>query len=238
MARVSLKSETRELKTKNTLQTLRKDGKVPGVYYGQGEKTQTITVNGKEFEKLLHSGVGKNVLIDLAIDGKTKTVIIKEIQRNLLDHTLSHVDFLAISMKEKIEINVPVHLTGTAIGVKDFGGILEHMIREIKVKCLPNDIPASINIDVTNLNIGDGFSVKDLPKMEGVDIVSEPSTLLINVVAPMKIEEVAPAAGDAAAAVAGAPAEPEVISKGKKDKEEEGAVAAPAGDKKAEQPKK
>ncbi|MCB4792808.1 MAG: 50S ribosomal protein L25 [Elusimicrobia bacterium] len=231
MDRVELRVEPRELKSKNTLKTLRKEGKVPGVFYGHGEKTTHVAVNAKEFDKFLHSGVGKNVLIDLNIEGNKKTVIIKELQRNLLDHTLSHVDFMAVSMKQKIEINVPLHIVGVAPGVKDAGGILEYTVRELKVKCLPTDIPAYIDIDVSNLQIGNGVSVKDLPKIEGVEVLNDPNSLLVNVVAPMKIEEVAPVAAEAGvegAAAAAAPMEPEVISKGKKDKEEEGAEAAPA----------
>ena len=235
MDRVQLSAENRELKSKNTLKTLRKEGKVPGVFYGQGEKASHIAVNMKEFDKLLHSGVGKNVLIDLNIGGQTKTVIIKEIQRNLLNHTLSHVDFMAISMKQKIEINVPIRIVGVAPGVKDAGGILEHIVREAKVKCLPTDIPAHIDLDVSSLQIGHGFSVKDLPKLDNVEILNDPNTLVVNVVAPMKIEEVAPVAGEAtvagAATAEGAPAEPEVISKGKKDKEDEGAEAPAAKEK-------
>ncbi len=229
MKEMVLEAQVRDTSAKRLLKTVRAGGRVPGVFYGHSEKPLALSVVEKSFGEMLASG-GANVLVTLKFGDMSKTAIVKDIQRDVLTQRPIHIDFQAISMKEKIEVNVPVHILGIAPGVKLSGGILEHIIRELKVSCLPGDIPQAVNADVSALEIGDGISVKDLPKIKDVDYLADPDTIVINIVAPSVIEE-APAPGTEA--VAAGAAEPEVISKGKK---EEGADAA-AGEKKAEAPK-
>jgi len=231
MKEVNLEAQAREITTKHSLKDMRIKGMIPAVFYGRGEKNISFSVNAKKFDEVLHAG-GSNVLVNLQFGNESKTAIVKEIQRDVISRKPIHIDFRMISMKEKIEISVPVHINGIAPGVKLNGGVMEHLIREVKVSCLPTDIPQSIEIDVSKLEIGQTIAVKDLPQIKGVDIISSQDTVLVSIVAPTILEE-KPAAGTegAAGAVAGG-AEPEVISKGKKDTEEGAAPAA--GDKKAD----
>jgi large subunit ribosomal protein L25 len=172
--------------------------------------------------RFLHSESGSNVLINLKIGNETKSTILKELQRDVLTQAPMHIDFLAVSLKEKIEVVVHIKITGEAPGVKLSGGILEHVIRDIRVSCLPTDIPSVIEVSVATLNINQALMVKDLPKLSGVEYVADPDAIIVHIVAPSILEETTPAVAAAAAATPGAAAaaEPEVISKGKKEKEE------------------
>lgn len=198
---------------------------VPAVFYGNKEKTQQLTVSVKNFKEIMHSG-GANVLINLKLKEGSKTAIIKEVQRDIISQEPIHIDFQAISLKEKVQVSVPLHILGTAPGVKLSGGILEHLMREVVIKCLPTEIPQKIDVDVSNLQIGNAILVKDLPKTEGVEMISNLGSIIVNVVSPTVIEE-KPAEEAAAEAAVPTIAEPEVISKGKKEKEGE-AAAQPA----------
>ena len=232
MNEVLLEAQVREVGTKHKIAEIRNQGGIPGVVYGVGEKNIVITINAKSFDKLLHSGAGKNTIINLKIGSISKTAIVKEIQRDMLTQMPIHVDFHAISLQKKIEVSVPVHVIGIATGVKLSGGVMEHVLREIKVSCLPTEIPKSINVDVSALEIGQSITVKDLPEMKGVDLLEDASGILVNIVAPTILEE-KPVEG-----AAGVP-EPEVIAKGKKDETVEGATAADdKGKKPAETPAK
>ena len=235
MKEVILDAELRTVATKNHLKSLRNDGKVPGTFYGAGEKAMSMVVNLKQFEKLMHEHGGGNVLVNLKFTNDSKTAIVKEVQRDIIKQTPIHVDFQSVSLKDKIVVNVPLRITGEAPGVKVGGGILEHLLREVHVRCLPMDIPDFITVDVSKLEINHAVTVKDLPQMEGVEVTSDPQAIILSIVAPTALEE-APAAG-AAVAAAGAAAEPEVISKGKKEKEEGEAAAATTGKEKKAEPK-
>src|SRR3989339_1434410 len=153
MKEVILEAQARDISTKHTLKDMRNKGMIPAVFYGRGEKSISLTIDAKKFDEILHAG-GSNVLVNLKMGGESKTAIIKEMQRDVISRKPIHVDFRMISMKEKIEVGVPVHILGIAPGVKLSGGVMEHLIREIKVSCLPTDIPQSIDIDVSKLEIG------------------------------------------------------------------------------------
>ncbi|MDR2436948.1 MAG: 50S ribosomal protein L25 [Endomicrobium sp.] len=210
--------------SKGSLSSLKKEGKVPAVFYGKNFKPESISINAKAFASMIEAN-GANVIIDLNFKDAKRPAIVKEIQRDVLTQNPIHIDFCAISLKDKVEVSVPIHIDGVADGVKNFGGTMEFIIREVKVKALPKSIPQKISIDVSALGIGQGITVADLPKLEGVDYIQDPSTLIINIILA-KVEEEKSAD---AAAVGTEPAQPEVISKGKKDKEgEEGATATPA----------
>lgn len=224
MQRVELELKPRDLgdKEKRNLNQLRSEGWIPAIVYGHGQPVQAA-VESKLFKKAVHTKAGVNALFTLKVGSETTLGVIKEIQRHIIKHYPIHVDFQRINVKEKLEISVPTHTVGESPGVKNAGGILEHITREVRIRCLPDDIPASIDIDVSHLEVGHGIKVKDLPELKGVEYISPKDTIVVNVVMP-KVEEEKPAPGAEGAA---ATAEPEVIAKGKKP--EEGAEgAAPA----------
>lgn len=226
MQRVELELKPRqvlETDKKLNLNQIRSTGWIPAILYGHGKPVK-VAVESRAFRSATHTKAGTNALFTLKIGSETALGVIKEIQRHIIKHYPIHVDFQRINVKEKLEISVPVHTVGEAPGVKNQGGILEHITREIRIRCLPDDIPVSIDIDVSHLDVGHAVKVKDIPTIKGVEILTLQDIIVVNVVMP-KVEEVKPAAGIEGAAAAAA--EPEVIAKGKKP--EEGAEPATAG---------
>ncbi|MDR2811912.1 MAG: 50S ribosomal protein L25 [Endomicrobium sp.] len=223
MNEVILDVELRASVTKGGLSSLKKEGKIPAVFYGKNVKHETISINAKAFASVIKAN-GANVIINLNFKDGKKPAIVKEIQRDVLTQYPIHIDFHSISLEDKVELLVPVHIDGVADGVKNFGGTMEFIVREVKVKAFPKNIPQKISVDVSTLSIGQGIAIADLPKLEGIDYVQDPSTLIINIIAA-KVEKEKPAD----ATIGTALAQPEVISKGKKDKEgEEGAAVVPS----------
>jgi large subunit ribosomal protein L25 len=225
MNEIILDVELRESNTNGNLSSLKKEGKIPAVFYGKNVKHKSISVNAKAFASIIEAN-GVNVIIDLNFKDGKKPAIVKEIQKGVLTQVPIHIDFCSISLEDKVEVLVPIHIDGVAGGVKNFGGTMEFIVREVKVKALPKNIPQKISVDVSTLGIGQGITIANLPKLEGIDYVQNPSTLIINVIAA-KVEE----EKSANAAVGTEAAQPEVISKGKKDKEGEAAVPSPAAKK-------
>ncbi|MFA6914176.1 MAG: 50S ribosomal protein L25 [Endomicrobiia bacterium] len=211
MKQVALEAEIREVS--QNLNVIRNAGKIPAVFYGKNETPIAVTVDTKKFMTIVGKE-GANVIIELKFKDFSKTAIIKELQRHVLTQAPNHVDFQAISLKEKIDILVPVHIDGIADGVKNSGGTLEHILREIKVRCLPTDIPSKISVDVSALKIGEALTVSQLPQIDGVEYENDPTNIVVNIIA-LSVEEEKPAD------VTAVPQAPEVIAKGKK--EEEGA---------------
>jgi large subunit ribosomal protein L25 len=224
-----LEAEKREQTTKGTLNALRRGGRVPGVVYGDKGAPLSLSVNEKSLQLAIHSERGRNALITLKLADSSHPVLVKEIQRHAITRAILHIDFHRVSLKQKVEAAVPVHVKGEAPGVKLGGGVLEHVTREVRVRCLPTEIPASIDVDVSTLQVGQGIKAKDLALPEGIELLNDPESIVINIVAPTILEE-----PTAAAATETASTEPEVIKKGKVEEGEEG--AAPAGDKKAAAP--
>jgi large subunit ribosomal protein L25 len=221
MKEVILNAADREAGSKSALSNFRKEGKVPAVFYGKDVKPVSILVDSKTFLSIVEEN-GANVVINLNFKDGKKPAIVKNLQRDILTQAPLHIDFQSISLKDKVDVRVPIHIEGVADGVKNYGGLMEFIEREVEVVCLPTNIPQKISIDVSALGIGQAITVADLPKLEGVEYKQEPSTLIVHVVA-VKVEE--EKAADAAAGAEAA--QPEVISKGKKDKEgEEGAPTA------------
>jgi large subunit ribosomal protein L25 len=217
----TLKIEKRETRGKNEARRLRASGQIPAVLYGGKNKTMEIAVDPKSLLRILHSESGVNTLIGLEglpESGDTR-VMVKEYQLDPIDHKLLHVDFYQVAMDKAITVTVPIVLKGEAKGVKQQGGIVDFVNREIEIEVLPGDILENITVDVTELMLNQGVRVRDL-QTEGVKwkAISEPDTMIVHVVT-LKVEEEAPAA-DATAAAGTAPAEPEVIKKGKKEEEE------------------
>ncbi|MCG3205398.1 MAG: 50S ribosomal protein L25 [Elusimicrobia bacterium] len=224
MQRIELEVKPRDLGDKNTkknLTQLRQEGWIPGSLYGNGKPVE-IAIDAKTFGKAIHTKAGTNALFNVKFGTETSLSVIKEVQRHVLKHNPIHVDFQRINTKEKLSLNIPTHVVGEAPGVKNSGGILEHITREVRVRCLPEDIPVSIDIDVSKLELGHGIKVKDLPSLKGVEYLTNADIIVVNIVA-QKVEEEKAATTEAAAAGA----QPEVIAKGKK--EEEGAAAPAAG---------
>jgi len=214
MAVIPLKGTRRNDLGKGGARKARAAGQIPGVLYGHGETPIAVAIGAREFEVAMRTHKGGNPIVSLGLEGTEFTALVRAAQIDPLTHGVLHLDFQHISLTEKIEVSVTVHLTGLAIGVKDGGGILETITREIEVRCLPTNIPSSIDIDVSALNIGDSVHVRDLT-VKDIEVLTDPDTTIATVVPPSVVEETTPAEGAAAAGAA----EPEVITKGKKDEE-------------------
>ncbi len=208
MGDVTFAVESRETTGKGAARRLRQQGLVPGIVYGGGRGATPISFDVAKFERLLatsHSGV--NTLIDLAghaaVSGRT--VIAKELQREPVRGRITHVDFYEVDLTSKIEIEVPIHLTGTPIGVVN-GGVLDQQLRELDLICLPNAIPDSIEVDVSGMDLGATLHVADLTIPAGIDVQSDPELTVATVLIPRGLRDEAAAAsagaGDAAAASA------------------------------------
>ena len=222
----TLQAEKRDGRGKNEARRLRASGRIPAVVYGtEKNKATEIAVDPKVLLRILHSESGVNTLIGLEGAGLTTggKVLVKEYQLDPIDHRLLHADFYAVAMDKKLTVTVPIVLKGEPKGVKQQGGIVDFVNREIEVECLPADIPEHIDIDISELMLHQGVRVRDLPQNDKWAPVSEQDMMIVHVV-PLKAEE-APAA-DATVVAGATPAEPEVIKKGKKDEDEA------AGDKK------
>jgi len=199
---------------KNAARRVRMKGKIPAVVYGAAEPAVAIEVDPKQIQKILHSDSGHNSIFDLEITGstaKTKAMIV-DWQYEPIKGTLMHIDLKRIALDKAMRVEVPIQLVGTAVGVKTQGGILDLVLREVEIECLPGDIPSHIDLDVTNMSIGDVLRVSDLPHSDKLKFLTDEGTTVAHVVAIK--EEVAPAAEEVAAAAA-TPAEPEVVKKGK-----------------------
>lgn len=210
MAIVPLTGRVRPARGKGPARQARRDGFIPGVMYGHGETPVALAVQKREFELAMKTARGSNVIVGLALDGGAQqTAIIREVQRDPINHDILHLDFHHISLTEKVKVEVTVHLVGLADGVKNGGGVLEHIARTVEIECLPTEIPGSIDADVSALGIGDSIHVRDLVITKGT-VLSDPDTTIATVVPPTKAVEGTPGEG-------AAKAEPEVIAKGKTD---------------------
>jgi large subunit ribosomal protein L25 len=200
MATVELKARKREATGKGVARKARGVGLVPAVLYGEGEKPQPLEVSYKDFYPVIRTAAGENVILDLVIEGGEKSAckaIIREIQYHPVRGEILHVDFQHISMTKEIAVNVPIEIVGEAVGVKTHGGILEVILREVEVECLPVNIPDVIRVDVTELDIGDSVQVRDL-ECENVSITTDLDSTVITIVAPTVVEEVKVAAAEEA----------------------------------------
>lgn len=222
MKETLLEAEERAGSGKSVTRKLRMSGMLPAVLYGMEKKPQMLNVNGRDLTRLLHAGGGENVLVDLVVGkAKPEKVLVKEVQHHPVTSKIVHIDFLRIDLTKKVTVMVPVHIVGTAEGVKG-GGVLEIVSRELEVSCLPMDIPSHISVDVTALKINEAVHVTDL-QLGKLEILTDKARTIVTVQPPTVIKEVAPAAEAVEGAVVEgeAAAEPEVITEKKKEKEEE-----------------
>ena len=218
--KVKLTAQLRSETGKGAARSLRRAGYVPGVVYGHGEETRACKLEWRELEKVLTSVHWENTIIDLKMDdGKTADVLIRDVQLHPCRPEVLHIDFLAVHKGEKVKLEVPVRIVGVAPGVKE-GGILEHHRMEVEIRCVPSDIPAFLEIDVSGLGIGDVAGIRDLVVPEGVEILDDLEGTICSIVPPAALKhEVEEAAAVLEAAEEAA--EPEVIGRGKPAEEEE-----------------
>lgn len=194
---------------KGAARTARRGGRVPGILYGHGEESVPLSVDARELKKLVHTISIENTIVDLAVQGVRQPfkVLIRELQKHPFREEMLHIDFFHVAMDEKISVEVPIVLHGIPIGVRNKGGVLDHQLRDLAIVCLPADIPERVDVDVSGLDIGDSIHVRDLV-LPGVEIETELDRSVVAVLAPTVIEAEPVAEGEA-------PAEPEVIGKGK-----------------------
>jgi large subunit ribosomal protein L25 len=228
-----LEANPREAGTKNHARRVRREGKIPAVVYGAGKEAVPLSVDPRHVLRILRSETGHNTIFDLAVSGgeNAKAMIVDWQYEPIKGHLL-HIDLKRIAMDKALRVSVPIVLQGVPAGVKTEGGILEQMLREVEIECLPGDIPSHIDVDVSELTFGKVLRVEDLPHSEKLKFLTEANQPVAHVTS---VKEEVVAAPEAVAAEAGAaPAEPEVIKKGKTETEEEGEPAAekPKGEKK------
>ena len=225
---VKLKAQPRPDVGRSAVRKLRARGLIPAVIYGGNDKPQPLQLTARDINAMMSQASGENVLVELEIgsDGKSRTALVQEVQHSPVGGDIRHVDFHAISMDQMIQAEVPLGPTGTAVGVKTFGGLLEQSLRALTVECLPGDLPDRITVDVSELNIGDSIHVRDIQLPSGVTSKVQLDLTVFSVVAPV-IEEERPAA-EAEAMAAG----PEVITE-KKEEGEATPASAPTAKEKA-----
>jgi len=232
-----LEAHPRESGNKNAARRVRREGSIPGVLYGAGKDSLSVQVDPRHVLRILNSASGHNTIFDLTLNGgeRTKAMIV-DWQYEPIKGKLLHIDLKRIAMDKALTVSVPIFLKGEAEGVKTQGGIMEQILREVEIECLPGDIPTHIDADVSHLVFGTVLRVSDLPRSEKLKFLTDPNQPVAHVTSVK--EEVAPTPEAAAAEAAAAPAEPEVIKKGKQETEEEGAEAAPEKPEKAEKKEK
>jgi large subunit ribosomal protein L25 len=215
-----LDAQVRDTFGKNEARRTRRAGRVPAVLYGgDGNPATPIAVAPKALLKILHSDAGQNTLISLKLDGGGDArVLVKAFQLDPITHEVLHADFYRVAMDKVLHVTIPILVHGEPKGVKQQGGVLEHIRREIEIEVLPADIPEHIDIDASELMLHQGVRVRDIAINPKWKPLSDPDLMLVHVILPKAEEVVTPA--DTAAVATATPAEPEVIKKGKKEDEE------------------
>jgi large subunit ribosomal protein L25 len=207
-------ADVRAARGKNEAHRTRRAGQIPAVVYGAFRDPIAVSLNPREILKVVHSKTGYNTIFNLSIQGgETTPVMVVDQQLDPIKGTLLHADLKRIDLTRRIRVNIPVHTTGEAAGVKVQGGLLEVITRAIEIECLPDEIPDSFTVDVTELMVGQSKRASDVPLTGSMRLVSSPDTVIAHIVT---LRAEAAATETAAAPVAGAP-EPEVVKKGKKE---------------------
>ena len=224
---VKLKAEPRTNVGRAAVHKLRARGLIPAIIYGGDNKPQPLQVAARDINAMMSQASGENVLVELEIagEGSSRTALVQEVQHSPIRGDIRHVDFHAISMDQMIQAEVPLEPTGTSVGVKTFGGLLEQSLRMLAIECLPGDLPDRITVDISQLNIGDSIHVRDIQFPSGVTPKVQADLTAFSVVAPVVEEE--PVVAEAEAAAAG----PEVITEKKVEGEAATAPAAAAKEK-------
>jgi large subunit ribosomal protein L25 len=224
-----------ESRGKNEARRLRVAGRIPAVVYGAKKDAVAVSVDPKAISRILHSESGHNTIFDLDISGDNSKVMIVDWQYEPIKGKLMHIDLKRIAMDQRLKVKVPIQLKGEAAGVKQQGGILEQVLREVEIECLPGDIPGHIDVDVRELVFGQVVRVSDLPHGDKLKFLTDANQPVAHITSVK--EEVAPTPDATAEAAAAAPTEPEVIKKGKQETEE-GAAEVEAKPEKSEKKEK
>ena len=224
---ISIKTEPRTGNGKGPARRLRAAGKLPAIVYGPKADAVAISVDPKDVLQILHAPLGRNTVVTLDIAGKSQLAMLKTFDHHPMTRELEHADFYMVALERPVIIEVPFHAIGKAKGVAE-GGILRQVYRKLRVKCTPDKIPAKLEIDVTDIGLGEGMHARDLKLPEGVTVMLEPGQTIVSVVAPEKEEKVAVPGAVEGAPAAGAPAAAAPAAGGKP-----GAAAAPAAGGKA-----
>jgi large subunit ribosomal protein L25 len=222
MKSVPLKAYPRTQMRRGGVKKLRGTGRVPAVIYGRQAKPQNLEVSAKEFENLIHHSVSENLLVDLSVENDARAkrlALVQEIQHHPLDGKVLHVDFHEVAENEKVTIHVPVETVGEAAGVKNGGGVLEHIMFKLKVRCLPKDLPEQIIIDVSHLELGKAVHIGEVKVPAGVELIGDKMSPVVSVALPRSEEEETAATTVAEGVAAG---DVEMT----KEKKEEGAEGA------------
>ncbi len=216
MSVIPLTGSRREGLGKGGARKSRAAGLIPGILYGHGEAPIPVAVGARDFQLALAASEGRNPIVNLSVSGTDYTALIRDVQYDPITHDVIHLDFQHISLTERIEVEVAIHLIGLAVGVKDAGGILEQILRTVEVRCLPTAIPSSLDVDVSHLAIGDSVHVRDL-KIQDLEVLTELDATVATVVPPTVMEE-----KPAEEVAVDATAEPELsVERGKKEEEGE-----------------
>ena len=237
METYTVEGSIREERGKNAARRNRKSGNIPAVLYGAQKEPLVLSINAKQLGRILRSESGHNTIFTVKVgNGKEERAMLRDWQIDPVSGTLLHADLFRIAMDVRMRVRVPVHTFGDPQGVKLQGGIFETVTREVEIECLPSDIPEEIRMDVTEMLIGKQLRAGDLPlDPNKVKLLTDPQRVIAHVVTLKKEEEPAP---EAAVATETAPAEPEVIKKGKKEEEGEAEAGAEAAAPKAEKQEK
>lgn len=210
-----VQAKVREGRGKNDARRARRDGMVPITVYGGGAETVAAVAPLRELAAILRTDTGRNTIFTIDVEGVgVSEVMFHDRQIDPVKGRLIHADLTRLVKGQKIEVTVPLHLTGEPVGVREKQGVLEQIIREIEIRCQPREIPDSLDVDVSNLDVHVLLHVSDIPVGEGIEILTDPEQVIATVGIVKEEAEAAPAEGEA-------PAEPEVIGKGKKEEEGE-----------------
>lgn len=216
MERITINVHRREEKGKGAARSLRRNDMIPAILYRDGNSLP-IKFPKKEITQFINTTAGDRIMVSLKFaDGENKLALMKEFQVDPVKRELLHADFFEVSLTEKVKVSVHVGTIGEPIGVKRDGGLLQRVIREIEIECLPDKIPGHVKVDISKLEIGQSFNVSGIDLGEDVKILTDPDEVIVNIVAPA-VEEAAPVEAAAPAEAA----EPEVVKKGKKEEEAE-----------------
>ena len=216
---ITIKGEKREVFGKNASRTIRREGKVPVIFYGENIPTIPLIVSKKDIIKILKSEAGENTIFKVSFNSESRDTMIKELQIDPVTDEILHVDFFQVAMDKAIRISVPVVPLGEAVGVKTEGGFIDFINRAVEVECLPKDIPEHIEIDVSSLHIHQSLKVEDIKPLEGVEIVTEQDAVLILINVPHK-EEIVEEEVEEEEEIIAEGEEPAVIKKEKEEAEE------------------
>lgn len=233
MAEVTLKAVTRDDTGKGSARRARAAGRVPGIVYGQGMDPVAIEVDRREFVTALKTDAGMNVLLNIEVDGSTTTALTRELQTDPVRGTLLHADFVKIDLKQEVEVEVPVHLVGDSSGVKE-GGVLEHPLFTLHVRCLPTNVPESIDADISGLNIGDVLRVSELAEGRDFHILNDPGAVVASVAAPITEEQLEAMVAETGAEGAEEAPEVEAAAEGEAEDADAPADAGDSGEAPAE----